>query len=286
MRSADHQYRDNLTSAGSTLEPILGSSEDLIQVSSDPLPRAIFCLQRAMRLCHSGTNSDIINDKDCLESTLVTLAYVQLELNDPLAALGAARKVLDKPKLYDKEKSSQLRNTDDNAFLRRAKSLSLRRKATAQLYACEALCQLDNPSEAINILFGENSNSESGEGSSSSVTMLDDLACHLSSVPEDSPNHCQTSWERNRLIDALCTVHVSASGCAAQAGDLQRAGAHVIHAAECVGRETIRQNVDSSSQPHELGTPTGRALLRRAHLYCLLRAGNREGALEILRIGM
>ena len=99
---------DNTT--GITAEPdsccSLGSEEDLRTVSSNPLQRASYCLNRALRLssgnhleenfdvaeCHD--NVPLLNkdrgfnaDTTCFEMALVSLAYIKLQWKDFVGAL-------------------------------------------------------------------------------------------------------------------------------------------------------------------------------------------------------
>lgn len=101
---------------------------------ANPLPRAASYLYKAIYLFQAPSATCNI-DLDCYETSLLSLAYIKMEMNDPVGALEACDIMLrdEKP---------------------RTTIATLRRRATCKVYAAEALCLLDDAKAASSMLFG------------------------------------------------------------------------------------------------------------------------------------
>jgi hypothetical protein len=241
---------------GNELSRTLGSPRDMQQLKDTPLLRAMSCLQMAHRLLHSRTQTDdkentehvivSIDDKECLLATRLAMAYVHLEWSDYVLALRMSRLVLGDIADW-KDTSSSAENT-------KAHLLRLRQAATAKLYACEALCAMGNPTEAMEML--QQNDADKSEAKKDENASLARLASDLAMNSDDS-----SATQSRRLEKALEGVHISASGAAAAAGNLVLAKKHAMHAS------SICTTVES----------------RRAMLYCMMKEGNHEGALALIR---
>jgi hypothetical protein len=234
---------------GNELSRTLGSPRDMQQLKDTPLLRAMSCLQMAHRLLYSRTQTDnkentehvivSIDDKECLLATRLVMAYVHLEWSDYVLALRMARLVLGD--IADWKETSSAENT-------KAHLVRLRQAATAKLYACEALCAMGNPTEAMEMLQHGADTIETKKDDNASLTRLaSDLAMNTT--------------QSRRLEKALEGVHISASGAAAAAGNLVLAKKHAMEAS------SISTTVES----------------RRALLYCMMKEGNHEGVLALIR---
>jgi len=102
---------------------LLGSEYDISFVKRYPLTRALFCLNTCIWLTNvSSAGGHDVNeeDKNCVESGRLLLAYVWLELNNPASALKEADAVI---------------NASDHGQFKYDRE---RRLALAQAYANEA----------------------------------------------------------------------------------------------------------------------------------------------------
>jgi len=129
--------------------PAFGSNRDLTIASENPLQRASFCLQRAMRLSNANISAGVEKEDKpsslhcsgdhCFETSVLSLAYVKLELERPNEALELCRLLLgssaNRPQNIDGEEVN-------------------RNRAIAKVYSCEAMCRLGNSQGAIAAIFG------------------------------------------------------------------------------------------------------------------------------------
>ena len=165
------------------VSPTLGSREDIEETSVRPLLRALYCLQHALQLLHltkseGGIDSELSDDRqkdETLESIFVNTAYVYLELRDPYACLKASQSLLLRPIPGNGDNVGSDSDPDETAWQRRVRWSSLRRRAVVKMYACESLCLLGKPTQALEMLRGSPSD---GEPKSSNVA-LDTVAKEL-----------------------------------------------------------------------------------------------------------
>ena len=81
---------------GSTV--MLGSEHDISFVKRYPLTRALFCLNTCIRLKNDGiAGGGNEEDENCIESARVVLAYVWLELHNPILAMKETDAVIHGP---------------------------------------------------------------------------------------------------------------------------------------------------------------------------------------------
>lgn len=185
-------------------------------------------------------------DKDCLESARCFLAYLKLELRDYQGASDLAMSILFE---------------NDEAFWREAGGLRERlhkqRLACARLYASEALSGLGNPASAKQLISRE-------QDSSFRNRLSVDLAGGI--LPNIDVN------DVSKLIKAQIMVQTNASSVSASMGDLS------------VAEQLALSALQNSEQEHHRRTfKAGYATsARKALLFCMLREGNHEGALELL----
>lgn len=248
----------------------LGSPDDLADVQKKPLHRALYCLEMAYQLCNSvpSPSSTLPNpneapDDDCLEATLLALAYVNLELGDPVAALAAAREMLPEGSSNDDEGGPVVPE-------RR------RRRATARLYACEALCHVGDPSGALEMLCGEErrhadeGDDEEAEprGAPSSTGPARRRGISLEKLVEDlsAARDGEEREDSSNGNDAECMANLAAAGASAASGDMD-------------GAERRAQAALASGVPGTRGV----AIARRFVVYCMLCRGDVTGSMEVLR---
>jgi hypothetical protein len=224
------------------LNNALGSPNDLVQVSKQPLGRAFICLERVIRF--RDTNAI---DKDCLESARCSLAYLKLELRDIQGASDAAMSILLETDEVYWQKAGGLRER-----------LHKQRLACARLYLSEALSALGNPTSAMRLISQD-------DGSSFMNQLSVDLAGGI--LPNIDVN------DVSKLLKAQTMVQTNASSVSASMGDLS--------AAEQLALLAL-QNSEESLRGSTSKTAGHRTSARKALLFCMLREGNREGALELL----
>mmetsp|Transcript_60432 Transcript_60432/g.89655 ORF Transcript_60432/g.89655 Transcript_60432/m.89655 type:complete len:375 (+) Transcript_60432:139-1263(+) len=352
-----------------TLAKDLGSEEDMKQVTSNPLPRALYCLERAIGLCSAPSplrvvlskeeeedgnkeeemedktnieeeeDVNIVNgtslltspsnkkqnrmavDEDCLEATRTALAYVKLEMNDPVMALQLCRLVLSNP----------VPTTNSSSDWSRA--VSLRRRATVRMYACEAISRVGNANDAMNFMLYPGSSKEdkskdmedygdddvSGAAKAmKDLATLNDLARELVMLPTAASGDYNNNdhgdgnniQQQMRFNEARIATQVSASGAAASAGDTQTANRYAALAFQHVSNSSnnvvvggpsnassssYSSSSNSSSRENNGGSSGGgvgggasiisKRMAKKALMYCLLRKGDNENALAVLRSG-
>jgi hypothetical protein len=222
-----------------------------------PLQQASFCLDRVMKLLRDSSigSPSLKMDRDCLESARCAQAYVMLELKEYKQALFLAKLLL--MDAATRKDTSGLHN-----------AIHKRRKATASMYGCEACCALGDSVGALKFLTGEKEDD----------SVLDRLAADLAGVMANSNPEVPTtehtvteSCRKIRLNHAQAMVRTSASAATAAMGRLGTARKLAMSA---ISLEDI-----AGPPPAE----ASRSSARRALLYCMLREGNRDGALAVLR---
>jgi hypothetical protein len=236
----------------------LGSKEDMDYVAEYPLQQASFCLDKVMKLLRDASigASDIKMDRDCLESARCTQAYVMLELKEYKQAVFLAKLLL--MDTATRKETSGLHSI-----------MHKRRKATASMYGCEACCALGDAVGALKFLTGEKEED----------SVLDRLAVDLAGVGTNSyltaPGNVPAETEERRkarIKQAQAMVRTSASAATAAMGRLGTAKQLAMSAI------SLEDNVASPSSNDD-----NRTSARKALLYCMLREGNRDGALAVLR---
>ena len=209
-------------------------------ISSNPLPRILSCLEEAQN--HSNAMGDAeCSDLDCFEAATLSLAYAKLEIKDAAGALDMCKVVLNSDNIaaFAKEDRSNY------------SSESLRRRAMARLYACEAFCRLGDPNSALFIVESESS--------------LQCLASDMS-VSKSAQHDAYSQF----------ATRATASGTFSSTGSFDRSKLHAsmtTGAAEALSMDKARGNVDNVFE-------------KRVHLFSRLKEGDTEGAISILRSGL
>jgi hypothetical protein len=139
----------------------------------------------------------------------------------------------------------------DEAFLRVHK----RRLAAARMYGCEAMCSLGDAMDGMRFLAGDGKNDA-----------LDRLASDLAAATIKTA--ATNGKDKMRLAKAQSMVRSSASAASAMLGNL-----------------TVAKQLAMSAQAMEDACSSSRenSSARRALLYCMLREGNYEASLTLLR---
>ena len=243
------------------LESELGSAADLQQTSAQPVPRAFFCLERAVEICLEQAEHDGVADRDCMESTLLLLAYLHLEVGQPDQALACCRSVLD----------GTLRFSEEHSRATEAPSAaSKRRVATAKLYECEALCLLQQAEEGLRALAEDKT--ATNKDVLSSLEELDSLTkdlAYLLPIPENEEGKSGDEAADDRVaaqfrLDAAKSiVHAVAAAAAASSDQPSLGRAHAM----CALKTTLSQDTGA----------------RKTLLYCLLKEGKVHQVLELLQ---
>ena len=246
----------------------------------NPLPRALSCLRIALTLCMNEDNKDL----DCIEATRLSIAYVMLELGDPIQSIEMAKLVYES----DQKTTTDGKTGNDNNIINAA--LSLHRKATARLYACEAFCKVGNPREAIIALSGQQlptsneGNDMIGDfrkGSPKSFTMLNELAYNLAHMKSSTSIDGMIVAEEKALGDktnipkfseAIGTLHVSLSALMANMDDIEAAEKHA----------TIAWKSLSFTEINTLDLIRTEKSVKKALLYCYLYKGDTDKAIQLL----
>ena len=111
----------------SLIECNLGSEDDLRNISTNPFPRILSCLEKAQSLSSGGGGGDDEEGKDldCFEASTLSLAYAKLELKDASGALEMCKVILGSDNIAAVAKEDRGSYTSE----------SLRRRAMARLYA-------------------------------------------------------------------------------------------------------------------------------------------------------
>jgi len=250
-----------LTDDGTALESELGSAADLQQTSAQPVPRAFFCLERAVEICLEQAEHDGVADRDCMESTLLLLAYLHLEVGQPDQALACCRSVLDGTLRFSEEHS---RTTEAPS------AASKRRVATAKLYECEALCLLQQAEEGLRALAEDKT--ATNKDVLSSLEELDSLTkdlAYLLPIPENEEGKSGDEAADDRVaaqfrLDAAKSiVHAVAAAAAASSDQPSLGRAHAM----CALKTTLSEDTGA----------------RKTLLYCLLKEGKVHQVLELLQ---
>jgi len=210
-------YQPKESMKGKELPNELGSQIDLEMINDNPLPRSLDFLNHSLRLCekrYTGTN-DFLNES-CRESVRVTLAYVWMELNNPASVMRLADLVLKAPPLMINSSHSSSEGGNVESFC----NASRRRRATMQMYACEASCMFGNPSRALKYLVDIKADRPKNDDdddcsyyysqwcqSNNDVTMARDLA-----LLSDSSKQPLKTWEGRRFNDAKTSVRIALAG--------------------------------------------------------------------------
>ena len=235
----------------------LASKEDMEYLAEYPLQQASFCLDKVMKLLRDASIGapGIKMDRDCLESARCAQAYVMLELKEYKQALFLAKLLL--MDAATRKETTGLHNV-----------IHKRRKATASMYGCEACCALGDATGALKFLTGEKEED----------SVLDRLAVDLAGIGTNSylnaPGSVDVETEdrrKARIKQAQAMVRTSASAATAAMG---RLGTAKKLAMSAISLE------DNAGLPSSEGN---RISARKALLYCMLREGNRDGALAVLR---
>ena len=219
-----------LTNDTSLLECTLGSEEDLRNISTNPLPRILSCLEKAQSLSGGSTDADL----DCFEAATLSLAYVKLEMNDAAGALEMCKVILGSDDIMAIAKEDRSSYTSE----------SLRRRAMARVYACEAFCRLGDPNSALFIVESESS-----------------LQCLASDISASS------STQHDAY--AQFATRATASGTFSSTGSFDRSKLH----ASMTTRVAENLTADKTDNVFE----------KRVHLFSCLKEGDTDGAIAILR---
>ena len=226
----------------SLIECNLGSDDDLCNISTNPFPRILSCLEKAQHLS-GGTKEGkyVDSDLDCFEAATLSLAYAKLELNDAAGALEMCKAILGSNDIAAIAKEDRTDYTSE----------SLRSRAMARLYACEAFCRMGDPNSALFIVESESS--------------LQCLALDISA--SNSTQH-----------DAYAqfATRATASGTFSSTGSIDRSKLHAsmtTGVAEKLTADTTKGNVDNVFE-------------KRVHLFSRLKEGDTDGAIAILRSGL
>lgn len=275
-------YRPTPLTDEAALESELGSAADLQQTSAHPVPRAFFCLRRAMDICLGQVQNHGVADHECMESILLLLTYLHLEVGEPAQALEYCRSVLD----------GTLRFPEEHYRTEAPSLTSKRRVATAKLYECEALCLLQQAEEGMQALTDDKTDARvlakmgveapaSGAKDQSakkdvltSLEELDSLTKDLAYLlpPSETPGEEGKSGDETtddhvaaqfRLEAAKSIVHAVAAAAAASSDQPSLGNAHAL----CALRTTLSQTTGA----------------RKTLLYCLLKEGKVHQALELLQ---
>mmetsp|Transcript_5596 Transcript_5596/g.11816 ORF Transcript_5596/g.11816 Transcript_5596/m.11816 type:complete len:480 (-) Transcript_5596:55-1494(-) len=244
---ANQQWTTNSTESilsndTSLLECNLGSEDDMHNISTNPFPRISSCLEKAQNLSSAfKEGTDVDADLECFEASTLSLAYAKLELKDAAGALEMCKVILGTDNIAAIAKEERSKYTSE----------SLRRRAMARLYACEAFCRLGDPNSALFIVESESS-----------------LQCLASDI--------SASNSTQHDAYAQFATRATASGTFSSTGSLDRSKLHASmtsRVAENLTADKTKGNVDNVFE-------------KRVHLFSRLKEGDTDGAIAILRSGM
>eukprot|EP00984_Skeletonema_dohrnii_P022839 scaffold11933_cov117-Skeletonema_dohrnii-CCMP3373.AAC.11 len=244
---ANQQWTTNSTESGlindiSLLECNLGSEDDMHNISSNPFPRILSCLEKAQNLSSAlKEGKDVDADLECFEASTLSLAYAKLEIKDAAGALEMCKVILGTDNIAAIAKEERSKYTSE----------SLRRRAMARLYACEAFCRLGDPNSALFIVESESS-----------------LQCLASDI--------SASNSTQHDAYAQFATRATASGTFSSTGSLDRSKLHASmtsRVAENLTADKTKGNIDNVFE-------------KRVHLFSRLKEGDTDGAIAILRSGM
>jgi len=230
----------------------LGNKEDLEYTSSNPLSRALYSLNRCISLINESFEHNTFegsSNSDVEETAKVALAYVWLELNEPLSVVQIANTVLQT------QPFSNCEDQDDDKKIPE----SLRRRLTLRLYACEAMHILGNPEKARIFLMDGDSSQEREE-------FITHLSNNLTVPSEVRAKSSSETTNKSEPVEIETLIQISLSG----------ALDSMVRTKTCKGS----LNYQSQNEP---GAAYMDGSTRKALIHCLLRDGNNEKALLILK---
>lgn len=230
----------------------LGNKEDLEYTSSNPLSRALYSLNRCISLINENFEHNTFegsSNSDVEETAKVALAYVWLELNEPLSVVQIANTVLQT------QPFSNCEDQDDDKKIPE----SLRRRLTLRLYACEAMHILGNPEKARIFLMDGDSSQEREE-------FITHLSNNLTVPSEVRAKSSSETTNKSEPVEIETLIQISLSG----------ALDSMVRTKTCKGS----LNYQSQNEP---GAAYMDGSTRKALIHCLLRDGNNEKALLILK---
>jgi hypothetical protein len=277
----------------------LGSYEDIKNTAIRPLHRALFCLQRSLQVLNDcRTSNDYyvrhsspasLSDEtdlpyhDCLEAILTDTAYVYLEMCDPCACLKTSELLIQRPIVKPHTSKKDAADPDERARSRLARFCSLHRRIAVRSYACESLCLLGKPKDALKIIHGSSVNSNLLPTSIPSNDKLPMMRTSENSGNDDLAE-LLFSYSGDRNIGNSIAVAASAISCSAAynyAGDLQSSAAkemasNAVFATSSTVSSVVETNYHDDDAAHASS---------RAFFYCLLKRKDFSGALNFLRNG-
>ena len=251
LQNKDHTANNN-SHGPSSLSPVLGSPQDIEQLEENPLPRAKQCLQQCLLLLSKNKTERNKRQDLVLLSARLSMSYIYLDERNYHKALEYADLVLN---------SSKIQKNDDstNPSTTMVQSTIQRQLATARMYASEASCAMGDVTRSMSYLLAENGSNDA----------IDKLASSLAGVTlEVASNHPQG---KARLAKAQAMVRCNASAVTANLNHLAPAKQLAMSAQAMEGAY-----MSSSSTGEE-------SYAKRVLIYCMLREGNSEAALTLLR---
>lgn len=256
------QSKDNSASDGhdpTSPSPVLGSSQDIEQLEQNPLPRAKECLQQCLLLL-SGNKTKRNKRQDLvLLSARLSMSYIFLNERNYPKALEYADLVLNSSGIQNNVVTVTASDDSDNSSATIVQSTIQRQLATARMYASEASCAMGDMARSMSYLLAENGSNDA----------IDKLASNLAGVTlEVASNHPQG---KARLAKAQAMVRCNASAVTANLNHLAPAKQLAMSAQAMEGAY-----MSSSSGGEE-------SYAKRVLIYCMLREGNSEAALTLLR---
>jgi hypothetical protein len=220
----------------------MGSEEDLRNISTNPFPRILSCLEKAQHLSNGlETGDDVYVDTDCFEASTLSLAYAKLEMKDAAGALEMCKLVLGSDDFATTAEEDRSNYTSE----------SLRRRAMARLYACEAFCRMGDPTSALVVVESESF-----------------LQCIASDV--------SASNSTQHDAYAQFVTRAAASGALSSAGMFERSKLHAsmtTGAAKTLTADKTKGNVDNVFE-------------KRILLFSCLNEDDTDGAIAILQSGL
>lgn len=152
------------------------------------LSRAFDCLNRCIILCSDDDDDD--QKRGYLEAARVLLAYVSLEQSNPSQVINLAEVMF---------KEKPLSSLDD----KRLRKISLRRRATMRLYACEALSMMGISNEGEHYLNNPDPNNSDSFNPST-------LAAHLAAIDTTKKRQLNQA-QLKRLNRATASIQLFSS---------------------------------------------------------------------------
>ena len=271
------------------LSQMLGNHADVVQVSNNPLPRAIYCLQKCLLLCNSGDADNGEREKeievgeidDYIDSAMVLLSYIWLELKEYAPALSAAQLVLSRLAAKSVPNGESDRSKQINEKRRR------RKQACARMYVCEVYCAMGNADSATNILMNNNGDDEDlSKGKQRLNELGNDLVLHYTNSNMIAKNMKPplSAWKKRREKESLASVYTMAAGVSILKGNLHLAKEYAETAVSFTESEkdSPNQNTNMSNSTPTFASENS-LLAKKALLHCLLQNDEHEKALELLQ---